>query len=385
MRTLMHLAIVALVAAGCGTSPPADPNAEPPAATPTAQAFVQAAKEAPAPATADPAKSASRVLAYVEGDVVTHREVLQRAGPELAQFTDNPAEIQKIEERALMGLLRDRMLYRAAIDAGVRATRDEIEAERADYVRDLARNGGSLEGFLHDRDMSRREFDEMIKQSLVIQKYRRAAIGRNTDPDVRVRAVTDVYVSPDDVVKYYDRRPERYREPALARCRILPIKSDLDVADREAAVAAARAKAEAVLGRLRAGEDWVPVFRETTGAVDEPDPNDGLVVMQRGEKAEWIESFAFGSPKGALSDVIQKGTTFYVLRAEGSNEARTVPFEEAASSIRRTLFELKSGLAWLEVQLSVLDSSSVLPETRRAQLRDSLRVARLKMLAEAGY
>jgi hypothetical protein len=310
--------------------------------------------------------------------------VLQRARPELVQFADDPGEKGKIEDRALMGLLRERMLYHAAVDLAIKADRDEIKEERDAYVKELARNGGSLEGFLHDRDMTRREFDEMIRVQIVTDKYRRAAIGRNNDPDVHVRPDTDIFVSPDDVAKMYERHPERFREPALARCRMIAVKTDLDVKDREAAVAAAKAKADATLARLRAGEDWVPVFRELMSGPTEPDPADGLLEMRRGEKAEWIESFAFQSPKGALSDVIQKGTTFYVLRAEGSHEERTIPFEEAAPDIRRKLFELSSARSWLEIQLSVLDRSSLQPESLRTRMRDSLRAQILKLNAEAG-
>ncbi len=383
MRTSTRLTIVVLVACGCSSTQPERQDATPPSAPPIAQELLNAARESPADTAPDP-RSSSRVLAYVEGDVVTYREVLQRAGPELVQFADNPEEKAKVEERALTGLLRERMLYHAAVDLGVRANRDEIADEREAYVKELAKNGGSLEGFLHDRDMTRREFDEMIRVELVIQKYRRAAIGRNNDPDVHVRPDADVYVSPDDVSKYYERHPERYREPAGARCRMLAVKADLDAKDREAAVAAAKAKAEATLARLRAGEDWVPVYREVAGVAAEVDTSDGLLEMRRGEKAEWIESFAFKSEKGALSEVIQKGATFYVLRAEGWHEARTTPFAEAAPNIRQHLFQASSERAWFEVQLSVLDRSSIQPESRRARLREDLRAEIQKLNADAG-
>src|SRR5207248_2718131 len=107
------------------TRPVRDDGEPPPAAPPTAQEQSAAAKNVPDAPPPD-AKSASRVLAYVEGDVVTYREVLQRAGPELAQFADDPDEKQKLEDRALMSILKERMLYRFAVDAGVKASRDEI-------------------------------------------------------------------------------------------------------------------------------------------------------------------------------------------------------------------------------------------------------------------
>jgi hypothetical protein len=165
---------------------------------------------------------------------------------------------------------------------------------------------------------------------------------------------------------------------------MLTVTTDLDAKDREAAVAAARAKADAIIARLRAGEDWVPVYREAMSGAAEPDPNDGLIEMRRGERADWIQDFAFKSEKGVVSDRIDKGTTSYVLRAEGWHGERTIPFEEAAPIIRRTLFELSAKRAWIEVQLSVLDRSSLQPESWRTRLRASLRAEILKANAEAG-
>jgi hypothetical protein len=41
-------------------------------------------------------------------------------------------------------------------------------------------------------------------------------------------------------------------------------------------------------------------------------------------------------------------------------------------------------MAWLEVELAVLDESSIQPAGLRARLRDSLRQTRLKLLQDAG-
>ena len=380
--SLLSMAALAVAVAACGSTgaSPDDPGA--PSAPPIAQEMNRAAKAQRPDVVPDP-QSPSRVLGYIEGDVITYREVLQLIGPELAQI-DDPVEKAARGDRAFLDIARKRLLYRAATDAGVSATRDEIETERTAFVKDLAKNGGTLDAYLHEHEMSRGEFDDMIRKELIVTKYRRAAIGHSGDPTVRVRPVTDTYVPPEDVQRFYDRHPEKFHETTSARCRILALKSDLEAPDREKAVAAARARAEEVVARLTAGEDWVPVFRSATQGAADPDQLDGLVELHRGEKADWIEAFAFDSPKGTLSGVIQKGTTFYVLRAEGAHDARIVPFEEAAPEIRARLSEFRAMMAWLDVEMLVLDESSVQPDSLRTRMRDTLRVERLKLLANAG-
>ena len=388
MRIWILAALAAAAAAGCASpgddAVPGGP--ERPSAPPTNFERMKEART-PADAPAPDPRSTSRVLGYVEGDVVTYREVLQLIGPELAQM-ETDAEKSRAEDETLLDIVRERMMFRAATDAGVHASRDEIESARADYVRKLSKNAATLEAFLREHDMTRHEFDEKLRRQLVVDKYQYAAIGRASSADVRVRPVTDTYVKPEEVRKYYDRFPEKFRQPSLARYRILTVKTDLEKPDRVAAVAAAQAAANAVRDRLAAGEDWVPVYRQTVspdaqGGADTAEPNDGLLEIPRGKMAAWIEEFAFGAERGTLL-VKQQGTTFYVLRAEGSHEARTIPFEEAEPGIRGVLRDSRLALAWLEVELSVLDQSSISPDSLRSRLRDSLRRARLNIQDQVG-
>jgi hypothetical protein len=382
MQRLVSASLV-LVAAGCGSTAPGEGETAAPTARPVAYELAQQAAKAPAPAAPAESKSSSRVLGYVEGEVVTLREVLQRAGPVLAQIED-PLEKERRQERAFLDLVGDRLLYRAAVDAGVTALRDEIDEKRDQLVRDLAKNGGTLDAYLHERDMTRREHDEMLKVGIVVEKYVYAAIGHGRDANVHVRPVTDTYVPPEDVAKYYERHPEKFKLPALAKCRLLKIATDLDAKDRERAVADARAKANGVLARLRGGEDWVPVYRSVAPAAGDPQRTDGLSEFPRGKMAPWIEEFAFKSGKNALSDVIQNGTDFWILRAEGAHEERVMSFAEAEPGITRLLSNARFQTAFIEVELSVLDQSSVQPDSLRARLREYLREARSRVFADNG-
>jgi len=370
---------VALITAGCGSSVQQHGDDAAVTAPPIAKELTQSPVTAPPADAVDP-RSPSRVIAYVEGEVVTYREILQRVGPELAQL-ESEQEKARMEDRALTGLLRERLLYRAAVDAGVHVTRDEIDERRANFVKQLARSGGTLEAWLHEHDMTRREFDETNRVQLIVDKYRRAAIGHSSDPSVRVRPTTDTYVSPEEVRKYYDRHPAKFQVSAGARYRMLIVKTDLEAPDRAAAVAAARAVAESAVARLQGGEDWVPVYRELNQAPPDPHQPDGLNLIERGKAADWIEEFAFNSPKGAVH-LEPKGTTFYVLLAEGTRDEGIIPFEEAAPDVRRDLQQLRVAMAFLEVDLAVLDESSLQPEQMRAKLRETLRLDRLACIAE---
>src|ERR1043166_4194390 len=143
---------LAFLAAACGSTPPDAAADDAPKAPPVVFQRNQDAKNI-APDVAPSPTSWSRVLGYVECDVITYREVLQRAGPELAQL-ENPYEKSRMEERALLDIVRERMIYRTALDAKVSAGRDEIGERRDFVVKGLAKNGGTLEAYLPEHDQT---------------------------------------------------------------------------------------------------------------------------------------------------------------------------------------------------------------------------------------
>lgn len=283
LRTILLLASAAatVAAAGaCGSAGPAiDSVAPSPDAVPLTKDMNDAAGTVKPSESGFDDRSKSRVLAYVNGEVVSYRDLLLQAPPQLAS-AENEADRAAIERRTLLDLLQERILQRAAIDAKIDISRDDMDRERAKKVREIEKNQGTLDAYLRSRGESRREFDETIRREYRISRYIRAAVGVGADPSIRVRAITDTFVAPRDMRAYYERNLEKFSEPGVGRVRELVVKVDRSLEDREAAVAAARKKAEAALARLRAGEDWVPVYRDMNRDVAEPNVDDGLVEIK---------------------------------------------------------------------------------------------------------
>lgn len=388
LRAFLLLAAAAVPSA-CGSSRPVtDPLSPTPDAVPRTKDMNDAADAAGRQDPGIDARSQSRVLAYVNGEVVSYRDLLLQAPPQL-ETLDNPAERAEIERRTLFEILQERILQRAAIDAGIVVSRDDLDKERAKKVRELEKNQGTLDAYLRSRGESRREFDEEIRREVRITRYIRAAVGVSNDPSVRVRAITDTFVSPRDMRAYYERNLDKFREPGTGRVRVLEIKVDRSLDDRDAAVAAARARAESARARLAAGEDWVPVYRDVNRGAAEPDPDDGLVEITdkgRGSKwAGWIEDFAFDQPRGTLSDVRAVGSSlFYVLRAEGYTPPRLKPYDEVQPNIQNGLSRMRYLVATYEVALSLLEESAITPRARYDELRDYLTATRRALISDAG-
>lgn len=378
----------AMLLGGCGSTPAVEEGPAPDA-RPLERERIEAAAEGEGDAPRDPlvvprgeGPASSHVLAYVNGQVLTYRDLLLRIGPQLSVIEDERARAM-LEQKEALDLIRNRLVDSAAEEEGVTVARSEIDAEVKAREAELAKNGATLAAFLAERDMTRRELEEQIRSDLRMQKYMSALIGRGMDPAVRVRAIRDTFVSPGQARKYYDRHPERFRRPELARVRLLSISTDYAAEDRVQATNEARRRAQSVVARLRGGEDWVPVFRSVYRSAEDRPADDGLMEIGRGEKADWIEEFAFGDrvKKGDV-ELVEKGSTFYVLQSEGWEGARTVRYDEVDEQIRRDLSQALRYVATYEVELALLEDAVIRPQSIADRLRRILSEGRKKLLME---
>lgn len=380
--------VAAACLAACGSTSADDGGASTgtPSAEPVTKLMNERATASPGVAVPTDERSMSRVLAYVNGEVVNYRDVLLRVGPQLA-VVGTEEDRSMLEERALTDILRERIVDQAAREAGLDVGRDDLQKERLRRIREIEKNGGTLDAYLAERGMSAREFDEQVRRELRMSRYLRAAMGRG-DGSARVRAVADTFVSPGESRAYYARNRTKapFAVPDVARVRVLAVRADVsEAANREAALAQARSRAEAALARLRAGEDFVPVYRDLNRDAVEPDPSDGLrEISVRGKYQDWIEDFAFTQPRGTLSEILPKGNVFYVLRAEGFTPAHIRPYEECQDEIQQLLGRIKAVVGGLEVELALLEETAITPRERYDALRDYLVANRRRIVDETG-
>ena len=93
---------------------------------------------------------------------------------------------------------------------------------------------------------------------------------------------------------------------------------------------AARAKAEAALARIRAGEAFPDVAAEVS---EEPGAEGREGLLEPGREGAWVDEFwsaANALAVGEISPVVETQYGFHVLRLEGRD---TVPFEEVRRSV----------------------------------------------------
>jgi parvulin-like peptidyl-prolyl isomerase len=141
-------------------------------------------------------------------------------------------------------------------------------------------------------------------------------------------------VSEEDVRRYYESHLAEFDQPQRLKLRHVfkRVARDASPAERDRV----RAEMVTILERLRAGEDFGAVAKETSDS--ETAGHGGQIPPHaRGGLPPSIESVVWTLQEGQLSDVVPTPVGFHVFRLDAVLPARKVSLEEARERIQRRL------------------------------------------------
>ncbi|MBZ5629193.1 MAG: peptidyl-prolyl cis-trans isomerase [Acidobacteriia bacterium] len=149
-----------------------------------------------------------------------------------------------------------------------------------------------------------------------------------------------VQVPLQELQQYYNSHRDQYRVPEQVNVRHILIKTPVPGPDGkvdEAAVKAAREKAESVLKQVQSGGNFAELakkFSEDTGSKD----NGGSIGwIQRGQTVPEFEQSAFSLPKGQTSGLVRSTFGFHLIHVDDKQEAHVKPLDEVIPQIEPQL------------------------------------------------
>jgi len=338
----------------------------------------------------------ANAVADVGGQEISVDEV-RRQLLRIERHQSIPRALQALYARQILDqLIFERLLEFEAKRLGIRVS-DEERAERIRRLLPTAFVGDAFIGM--DRyaaevqqrfDMSVGEFEELIRQSLLEEKFRRLvsdgvsvsleeveqefwrrnekvkieyALIKPTELEARVGVAEaelaqyfeknkDRYQVPErrsaryllldlnqlrqgisvpeaDLRAYYNQNIDRYRIQNRARVSHILFKT---VGKTDAEVEETRKKAEEVMKKARRGarfEDLAKEYSEDT--TKEAGGDLGWIVQ--GQTVPEFEQAAFAIPKGAISDLVKTQYGLHIIKVVDRETARTQSFEEVRGSI----------------------------------------------------
>lgn len=268
-------------------------------------------------------KVIDRIAATVNDEVVLLSEVEERAKADLAlgggSSESEAARRARAMRKALDDLIADRLL-----DSEMRVLAIDVAEHEVDY---------SIEDVKKQNKMDDGQFEKALAtQGFTIASYRsfmQKQLARMKLLQLKVRS--KVRVSDEDVKAEYDRlaRLEQADEEVRARHILLRIPRDPTPKDE----AAVLARAQDLMRRARAGEDFVALAKKHSEGPSRDDGGD-LGYFRRGAMVPEFERTAFALKVGEVSEPVKTSFGYHLLKLEDRRKVAPKPFEEIREDLR---------------------------------------------------
>jgi peptidyl-prolyl cis-trans isomerase D len=150
------------------------------------------------------------------------------------------------------------------------------------------------------------------------------------------KVASQIPVSQDDVVQYYDSNRDQYRTPERVDVRHILIKTPLPGPNGkvdEKGVEAARKKAEDILKQLKSGANFATLAKKYSEDPGSAKNGGSLGWIERGQTVPQFESVAFSLPVGQTSGVVQSSYGFHIIQVMGKQQAEVKPLDEVKDQI----------------------------------------------------
>jgi len=243
-----------------------------------------------------------------------------------ASHEESGGEVDTLRRQLLDGLIDEELVAQEARRLGITAAADAVAAEVA-----AAREKFPGEEEFHAA-LARSGLDE---ERLAALYGRRIAIEEYVEREV----AGAVQVGDEEVAAFYRENPAAFEQPEQMRARHILVAVE-DGAD-DARKAEARARAESLLARVRGGEDFAAVARESSDCPSSAEGGD-LGFFARGQMVEPFDAAAFALAPGETSGIVESPYGFHIIRAEERRPAGMVSEAEAAPQIREFLRNRKA-------------------------------------------
>lgn len=144
-----------------------------------------------------------------------------------------------------------------------------------------------------------------------------------------------VTVTDAELRSRYEARKINYSTPQERRASHILIKVDENAPQSD--VEAAREKAEALVSRIRAGEDFAELARENSDDPGSAKQGGDLGFFGRGAMVMEFEEAAFALQEGEVSEPVRSPFGFHIIKLTGIRGGEVKPFEAVKADIRKEI------------------------------------------------
>lgn len=265
------------------------------------------------------------MVATVNGSVISRNQFnnalsYQQEIAAINGLSITDAQLPLLKYQILENLINQELLYQESQRYGISVDENEIdETYEAKKQQANFETDAEFEEALKESNKSVASYREEIKQGLAIDRFAEAKF---TDQTV---------VSDSEAKQYYDNNPAYFQQPEEVR--VSHIMARFTSGDDQSIKDEAREKIEKVMERLKGGEDFASVAGEISEDANSKDSGGDLGYLSKGQAPQSFEDAAFALEKDEISDIVETGSGYHILKVTDRIDAGIIGFEEAKEDI----------------------------------------------------
>jgi peptidyl-prolyl cis-trans isomerase C len=263
------------------------------------------------------------VVAKVNGqdlkkqDLLSHMRMLESKMAQSGQAP--PSNRGELVKPALDELIGWTLLFQEGKAKGLVPTKEEVEKQVAEIKKGFA-NEAEYKEKLKAEGMNPEKLQDEIQFQLTIEKY------------VETNIIPKVEVKDADLKAFYDSNKEMMKEPEQIHTShiLVEVKKDADAKTKEKA----RAKAEDVLKKVKAKEDFAALAKANSDDPGSKDKGGDLGFSPKGQFVPEFEKAAWALKPGETSGIVETQFGFHIIKVQELKPERVVPFDEVKENLK---------------------------------------------------
>lgn len=285
-------------------------------------------------------------VAVVNGTVIDQEQFDREMRPvqeiiEASGKSFSAAELSTIKKTVLENIIRYELLYQECLKNNVDIGDDEIN-KRYESTKSQFSSDAEFQQRLKELNNSEELYKSQIKRDLAIQRL----INQKFKP-----TVTD-----EEIRKYYDDNPDKFKQKPQVRASHILIS--VDSSATKAQKDAARKEIEALLSRVKSGEDFAVIAKEKSQCPSSANGGD-LGYFSRGEMVEPFENAVFSMKPGEISNIVETQFGYHIIKLTDKKDEKTIGFEEIKEEISRSLKREKIADSYNKFYTDLRDKAKV--------------------------
>ena len=287
------------------------------------------------------------VVAEVNGKPILGRDLEQIVRRQLAEIGDPEWNSLREEYRgqlvmsSLTSLISSKLIYQKAVASGMKTTDAEVQAEMQRIAKNF-KSDADMNAALANQHTDRATLERGLYQDLVIKKY--------VDENVNKKIV----VTQDDLAKYYSGHPTEFQHPDIVRTSHILIVPAGNTAEEDAL---AKQRAEALLARVKKGEDFAKLARENSVDGSASQGGDVGFASKDALAPEYAEA-AFSLPIGGIQ-LVKTQYGYHILKVTDKKKEGLSTLQDVKDQLTDFLKNQKAEAEMTKLVNQLRDQSKV--------------------------